>query len=360
MGWCSRSPPVRRALSSRLRLQHLKKVRVQRRDAEISLGFVLMKRCSSGFIQHEDHATVHDGHIVTEPVQRKAPGSVKNPEKDGLLSISKIKLLLMELKRKEMSLDAEAEAFLAIQQFKGKDDMIQEFSYVRHHHEGVECGSMKGRYDEYCQRRYSRTYSYTEKLSGLHAENTKLKAQTSSTTILSRTILMLEFRIAFRQHSVHPNYVMVDLSKGHGTSNYTHLLNDMMSASTSLSYLQKPRSTKTCIWLVGLNHLNFGTLNWKLTRKILRGKITILTVRQIYIWTSADNENGKDQTERKYVLVIGNDYTRFDGTDMGTEFVNKNLYGWFGCVGISHVYERTSVSTTERRCRKRNELLWKC
>ncbi|GJU77048.1 hypothetical protein Tco_1274118 [Tanacetum coccineum] len=39
------SPPVRRALSSRLRLQHLKKVRVHRRDAEISLGFVLMKRC---------------------------------------------------------------------------------------------------------------------------------------------------------------------------------------------------------------------------------------------------------------------------------------------------------------------------
>ncbi|GKA84079.1 putative reverse transcriptase domain-containing protein, partial [Tanacetum coccineum] len=39
------SPPVRRALSSRLRLQHLKKVRVQRRDADISSGIVLMKRC---------------------------------------------------------------------------------------------------------------------------------------------------------------------------------------------------------------------------------------------------------------------------------------------------------------------------
>ncbi|GJZ05108.1 hypothetical protein Tco_0538383 [Tanacetum coccineum] len=41
------SSRVRRALSSRLRLQHLKKVRVQRKDAEISSGFVLMKRCRS-------------------------------------------------------------------------------------------------------------------------------------------------------------------------------------------------------------------------------------------------------------------------------------------------------------------------
>ncbi|GKA77284.1 hypothetical protein Tco_0783745 [Tanacetum coccineum] len=39
------SPPVRRALSSRLRLQHLKKVRFQRKDSDISSGIVLMKRC---------------------------------------------------------------------------------------------------------------------------------------------------------------------------------------------------------------------------------------------------------------------------------------------------------------------------
>ncbi|GJS16514.1 putative reverse transcriptase domain-containing protein [Tanacetum coccineum] len=35
------SPPVRRALSSRLRLQHLKKVRVQRKDSNISFGIGL-------------------------------------------------------------------------------------------------------------------------------------------------------------------------------------------------------------------------------------------------------------------------------------------------------------------------------
>ncbi|GKF94927.1 hypothetical protein Tco_0284627, partial [Tanacetum coccineum] len=35
------SPPVRRALSSRLRLRHLKKVRFQRKDADISSGIGL-------------------------------------------------------------------------------------------------------------------------------------------------------------------------------------------------------------------------------------------------------------------------------------------------------------------------------
>ncbi|GKF61670.1 hypothetical protein Tco_0181724, partial [Tanacetum coccineum] len=35
------SPPVRRALSSRLRLQHLKKGRVQRKDSDISSGIGL-------------------------------------------------------------------------------------------------------------------------------------------------------------------------------------------------------------------------------------------------------------------------------------------------------------------------------
>ncbi|GJU78213.1 hypothetical protein Tco_1275283 [Tanacetum coccineum] len=49
------SLPVRRALSSRLRLQHLKKVRVQRKDSDISSGIVLMKRCKfyDDYSQHD-------------------------------------------------------------------------------------------------------------------------------------------------------------------------------------------------------------------------------------------------------------------------------------------------------------------
>ncbi|GJV95076.1 reverse transcriptase domain-containing protein [Tanacetum coccineum] len=84
------------------------------------------------------HATVHDGHIVTEPIQRKAPGNVSNTGARGKKVICyncrgeghvarqckepkrkmdsqyfKDKALLMEAKEKGDVLDAEAEAFLA-------------------------------------------------------------------------------------------------------------------------------------------------------------------------------------------------------------------------------------------------------
>ncbi|GJW06412.1 reverse transcriptase domain-containing protein [Tanacetum coccineum] len=84
------------------------------------------------------HATVHDGHIVTEPVQRKAPGNNGNTGTRGKKVICyncrgeghvarqctepkrkmdsqyfKDKALLMEAKEKGDVLDAEAEAFLA-------------------------------------------------------------------------------------------------------------------------------------------------------------------------------------------------------------------------------------------------------
>ncbi|GJR88318.1 retrovirus-related pol polyprotein from transposon TNT 1-94 [Tanacetum coccineum] len=84
------------------------------------------------------HAMVHDGHIVTEPIQRKAPGNVGNTGARGKKVICyncrgeghvarqcpepkrkmdsqyfKDKALLMEAKEKGDVLDAEAEAFLA-------------------------------------------------------------------------------------------------------------------------------------------------------------------------------------------------------------------------------------------------------
>ncbi|GKB18178.1 hypothetical protein Tco_0852101 [Tanacetum coccineum] len=66
------------------------------------------------------HATVHDGHIVTEPIQRKAPekGHVlprqcKEPKRKMDSQYFKDKALLMEAKEKGDVLDAEAEAFLA-------------------------------------------------------------------------------------------------------------------------------------------------------------------------------------------------------------------------------------------------------
>ncbi|GJW74871.1 retrovirus-related pol polyprotein from transposon TNT 1-94 [Tanacetum coccineum] len=84
------------------------------------------------------HATVHDGHIVTELIQRKAPGNVgntgargkkvicyncrgeghvarqcKEPKRKMDSQYFKDKALLMEAKEKGDVLDAEAEAFLA-------------------------------------------------------------------------------------------------------------------------------------------------------------------------------------------------------------------------------------------------------
>ncbi|GJU42557.1 hypothetical protein Tco_1195514 [Tanacetum coccineum] len=76
------------------------------------------------------HATVHDGQIITETVQRRAPGNVGNIEghvsrqckekkrvKDS--QYFKDKMLLMEAKEKGTVLDVEAEAFLADVEYEG-------------------------------------------------------------------------------------------------------------------------------------------------------------------------------------------------------------------------------------------------
>ncbi|GJS91267.1 hypothetical protein Tco_0773903 [Tanacetum coccineum] len=70
------------------------------------------------------HATVHDGHIVTETVMRRAPGNVGHIERHVSRQCKekkrvkdsqyfKDKMLLMEAKEKGTVLDAEVEAFLA-------------------------------------------------------------------------------------------------------------------------------------------------------------------------------------------------------------------------------------------------------
>ncbi|GJU93669.1 hypothetical protein Tco_1318425 [Tanacetum coccineum] len=64
------SPPVRRALSSRLRLQHLKEVRFQRRDADISSGIGLhVPRLL-------DKSQIYHQSLITHP---KAPEHLAQP-----------------------------------------------------------------------------------------------------------------------------------------------------------------------------------------------------------------------------------------------------------------------------------------
>ncbi|GJU89553.1 retrovirus-related pol polyprotein from transposon TNT 1-94 [Tanacetum coccineum] len=169
--------------------------------------------------------------------------------------------------------------------------------------------------------------------------------------------------VAFRQHSCHiRNYDMVDLLKGSRTTNlYSISLNDMMSASP-VCLLTKASSTKSWLWHRRLNHLNFGTLNELARKNLVRG-LPMLKYNKDHLCPSCqlgkskkashplktENTNtevlhtlhmdlcGPMRTEsingKKYVLVIVDDYTRFDN---GTEFVNKTLDGWFESVGISH------------------------
>nr|GEZ17181.1 hypothetical protein [Tanacetum cinerariifolium] len=75
------------------------------------------------------HTTVHDEQIVTETVQRKAPGNVgntghvsrqcKEKKRVKYSQYFKDKMLLMEAKEKEAVLDAEVEAFLADVEYEG-------------------------------------------------------------------------------------------------------------------------------------------------------------------------------------------------------------------------------------------------
>ncbi|GJW82019.1 hypothetical protein Tco_0145994 [Tanacetum coccineum] len=61
------------------------------------------------------HATELNGTtLVTEPIQRKAPGSVQNPRESWTLITYKDKALLIEAKRKGDCLDSELKAFLAM------------------------------------------------------------------------------------------------------------------------------------------------------------------------------------------------------------------------------------------------------
>ncbi|GJW51852.1 hypothetical protein Tco_0093203 [Tanacetum coccineum] len=67
------------------------------------------------------HATVHDGQIITETIQRRAPGNVGNTGNRGTQNYGQMtdnigkkdKMLLMEAKEKGTVLDTKAEAFLA-------------------------------------------------------------------------------------------------------------------------------------------------------------------------------------------------------------------------------------------------------
>ncbi|GJR01905.1 retrovirus-related pol polyprotein from transposon TNT 1-94 [Tanacetum coccineum] len=101
-----------------------------------------------------------------------------------------------------------------------------------------------------------------------------------------------------------------------------HLLNDMMSASTSLLAYQKPLQRSHGKSKKASHPLKAENTNTEVLHTLHMDLCGPMRTESI---------NGK-----KYVLVIVDDFTRLVGTDNGTEFVNKTLDGWFESVGISH------------------------
>nr|GEV79654.1 retrovirus-related Pol polyprotein from transposon TNT 1-94 [Tanacetum cinerariifolium] len=214
--------------------------------------------------------------------------------------------------------------------------------------------------------------------------------------------------VAFRQHTCHiRNMDKVDLLQGSRTTNlYSISLNDMLSAS-EVCLLTKASSTKSSLWHRRLNHLNFVTLNELARNDLVRG-LPLLKYDKDQLCPSCQLEkskkasyplktensnkeilsllhmdlcgpmrtesiNQKSINKKRYVLVIVDDYTRFEWvrflrtkdetpavfekflknsqlalkatvrtvrTDNGTEFVNKTLTDLFESVGITH---QTSV-----------------
>ncbi|GJW17136.1 retrovirus-related pol polyprotein from transposon TNT 1-94, partial [Tanacetum coccineum] len=203
----------------------------------------------------------------------------------------------------------------------------------------------------------------------------------------------LNLEVAFRKHTCFVRYLDgVDLIKGsRGTNLYTIFVEDMMRSSP-ICLLSKASKNKSWLWHRCLNHLNFGTLNDLARKDLVRGlpryicsacqfgksrkathkPKTINTIMEVLHTLHMDlcgplrvqSINGK-----KYILVIVDDYSkftwvkflrskdetpasvinllkqlqvglnktvRFEQTDNGTEFVNKDLSDYYESVGITH------------------------
>nr|GEZ06840.1 hypothetical protein [Tanacetum cinerariifolium] len=178
--------------------------------------------------------------------------------------------------------------------------------------------------------------------------------------------------VTFCQHTcfIH-NLDGVDLFTGsRGNNLYTLSLKDMM-ASSPICILSKASKTKSWLWHLRLSHLNFGAINIWLD-KVLSEVFLSLNLKRI---TSVRHV----QLEKKYILVIVDDYSRFTWvkflrskdealdfiikflkmiqvrlkvpvrriqTDNGTKFVNQTLRKYYEEVGISH---ETSVACSSQQ-----------
>nr|GFA70690.1 retrovirus-related Pol polyprotein from transposon TNT 1-94 [Tanacetum cinerariifolium] len=214
--------------------------------------------------------------------------------------------------------------------------------------------------------------------------------------------------VAFKKHTCYIRNEDNDLLKGSRSINlYSISQKDIMEASL-ICLLLKASSTKSWLWHRRLNHLNFKTLN-ELARKDLVRGLPKLKYEKEHLCPSCQLGKSKNSShplktintntkvlntfhmdlcgpirvesinEKKYILVIVDDYTRFrwvrflrtkDETpklikkfivltqralnatvrylriDNGTKFVNKTLTEFYESVGITH---NTSVPRTPQQ-----------
>nr|GEU55721.1 retrovirus-related Pol polyprotein from transposon TNT 1-94 [Tanacetum cinerariifolium] len=229
-----------------------------------------------------------------------------------------------------------------------------------------------------------------------------------------------DLEVAFRQHTCFiRNLDGVNLLTGsRGNNLYTLSLKDMM-ASSPICLLSKASKTKSWLWHRRLSHLNFGTINHLARQGLVRGHPTLKFEKDHLCSACAMGKSKKKShkpksedtnqkklyllhmdlcgpmrveivNEKKYILVIVNDYSRFTWvkflrskdealdfiikflkmiqvrlkvpvhrmqTDNRTEFVNQTLHGYYEEVGISH---ETSVARSPQQngtVKRRNRTL---
>nr|GEY60911.1 retrovirus-related Pol polyprotein from transposon TNT 1-94 [Tanacetum cinerariifolium] len=208
-----------------------------------------------------------------------------------------------------------------------------------------------------------------------------------------------DLEVAFRKHSCYVRDTDgIELIKGSRGSNlYTISVEDMMMSSP-ICLLSKSSKTKSWLWHCLLNHLNFGTINDLARKDLVRG-LPRLKFKKEHLCSACQLGKSKKHTnlpkakntnlevlntlhmdlcgpmrvqtinEKKYILVIVDDYTRFTWvkflrskdetpkvvikflkqiqvslnktirfirTDNGTEFVNHDLTHYYESVGIFH------------------------
>ncbi|GJX31958.1 retrovirus-related pol polyprotein from transposon TNT 1-94 [Tanacetum coccineum] len=313
------------------------------------------------------HATVHDGHIVTEPIQRKAPVSHCSICVQQALELTEFMkdtithsplgftngLKLSALTAENTKLKPQVTGVKPNRWSKRKrlpkrvpqnhSTLPAKNANARRVEAHPRTLNKKNRVDSNLLVKHSVSVSQgTETLQGiLFNMNDSVIAGLKHNLFSVGQFCDGGLEVAFRQHSCHiRNYDMVDLLTGSRSTNlYSISLNDMLSASP-VCLLTKASSTKSWLWHRRLNHLNFGTLNELARKNLVRG-LPMLKYDKDHLCPSCqlgkskkashplktENTNtevlhtlhmdlcGPMRTEsingKKYVLVIVDDYTRF-------------------------------------------------